>query len=318
MTSIKNIDVYYIISLIYKDGGISYKDISKILNDNKLSEYEYKWSANIRRCSIPDVSSYPIKEKKFIYDEYNKKYFPLKSYILDNLQLITCSIEVLLNKKITSTFFNLLTNLLSDIKNNKLVMVDKPISETNNDKYLKTGKGERQKHGFDYQEVIIKKYNMVESSNYTAEWDSPLFNDMPVSIKCCKKGGEIAFGDVFRQINVNENFLIFVGWWDKDKHVMVEEYIVKIDINIWKSYFGNINNLYDMKKEMSEISNDHSDDDKWKLFCEKWKKIYKDNNNPIISLRFKRDHKTQKRIQCAITYNNFINILLNDHEIIQY
>ena len=46
---------------------------------------------------------------------------------------------------------------------------------------------------------------------------------------------------------------------------------------------------------------------KWTDFRKKWTNIY---GKSIISLRFKRDHKKQKRIQCGISRNNFINIVL--------
>jgi len=64
---------------------------------------------------------------------------------------------------------------------------------------------------------------------------------------------------------------------------------------------------------MSEISNDRSDDNKWKQFRLKWKEKYGDS---IISLRFKRDHKKQKRIQCGITKTNFLNVILKENQIL--
>ena len=64
---------------------------------------------------------------------------------------------------------------------------------------------------------------------------------------------------------------------------------------------------------MKLITNNHSDDSKWKIFREKYTKLYGDS---IISLRFKRDHKTQKRIQCGIAYKNFINTILIENEVL--
>ena len=67
---------------------------------------------------------------------------------------------------------------------------------------------------------------------------------------------------------------------------------------------------------MKQISNDRSDDGKWKEFRKKWNLLYKKfNNNPVITLRFKRDHKKQKRIQCGISSSNFKK-LIDENQII--
>lgn len=62
---------------------------------------------------------------------------------------------------------------------------------------------------------------------------------------------------------------------------------------------------------MITISNDRKDDAKWKEFCKKYKTIY--GEDAVISIRFKRDHKKQKRIQCAISYTNFKDKVLKDN-----
>ena len=61
----------------------------------------------------------------------------------------------------------------------------------------------------------------------------------------------------------------------------------------------------EMKQELKKITNLRSDDNIWKLFIRKYRNSYPKTN--LIKLRFKRDHKKQKRIQCAISYNNFIS-----------
>jgi len=314
---LSNINIYYTVSLLYKDTGITFKEISIFLKNNLLSDYEYKWSANIRRCSIPDVKSYPINEKKFYYDVNTKKYYPLKSYLQNNKNDIIFTIENIINKNIKTIKYDL-TILLSDIKNNNLIMDDTERKELKSELTKKRHKNkEKQSHGFDYQDIIIEKYEMTESNCYTSHWDSPLFNNLPVSIKCIQQNiGSIDFGDFRRQCDIDDDFLLFIGFWSGDKNNIVEEYIIKIEKDYWKSLFGNINIISDMMEEMKHISNDYNDDEKWIIFCEKYKNLYKKDKNPKINLRFKRDHKKQKRIQCGITYNNFKIHILNNCEII--
>ena len=64
---------------------------------------------------------------------------------------------------------------------------------------------------------------------------------------------------------------------------------------------------------MSTISNDHSDDKKWTEFRKRYTKLY---GKSVIALRFKRDHKSQKRIQCGISYTNFIKVVLKENTIL--
>jgi len=64
---------------------------------------------------------------------------------------------------------------------------------------------------------------------------------------------------------------------------------------------------------MKEISNDHSDDKKWSDFLKRKNLLYVKST---ISLNPKRDSGVQKRIQCSITYNNFINIILKENLVI--
>lgn len=61
---------------------------------------------------------------------------------------------------------------------------------------------------------------------------------------------------------------------------------------------------------MDGISNSYDDDAKWNTFMNKFKKSYGD---AIVKLRFKRDHVDQKRVQCAINFTDFKNILIKEN-----
>lgn len=170
---------------------------------------------------------------------------------------------------------------------------------------------ERQEHGFLYEKEIIEKNNIIKDDNYTGKWDS-YENGKPVSIKCIKQGSSIDFGDFKRQSEVDKYFILYVGFWYGNKNNIVESYKVLIKKENWVSYFGDVNIIQSMLTEMKEISNERSDDLKWKSYREKYGKLYGDS---IIALRFKRDHKKQKRIQCGITYTNFKNVVLKNNQL---
>jgi hypothetical protein len=172
---------------------------------------------------------------------------------------------------------------------------------------------ERQVHGFDYQKRIIEDETLTEDVNYTGKWDAfSSESKLPVSIKCIGINGSVDFGDFRRQTEIVSDFILYVGFWKKSKSNVIEQYKVLIKKEKWDSYFGDKSIISSMMEDMKDISNDHSDDPKWKDFRDKYSKLY---GNSIISLRFKRDHKKQKRIQCGITRKNFIEVVLKDNEL---
>jgi hypothetical protein len=167
---------------------------------------------------------------------------------------------------------------------------------------------ERQSHGFDYQTDIIIKESLNADPFYTGKWDA--YNatfSLPVSVKCIGYKNSIDFGDFIRQTQVDTDFILYLGLWKDKKDNIIQEYKIIIKKDIWLSYFGDTSITKIMIEEMKGISNDRSDDSKWKEFRNKYKKLYGDS---IVSLRFKRDHKKQKRIQCGINMTNFVNLVV--------
>lgn len=90
----------------------------------------------------------------------------------------------------------------------------------------------------------------------------------------------------------------------KKKNNIVEEYFLYIDNNIWKTFFDN-ECLSQYKNLLSLITNSHSDDNKWTEAITKLRKEWKNKTHNYIVPRPKRDHKSQKRIQCAINNKEF-------------
>jgi hypothetical protein len=176
---------------------------------------------------------------------------------------------------------------------------------------------ERQIHGLNYEETVISRNPSIKrSQNYTEKWDAvETYNSItyPVSIKCIGIKNSIDFGDLFRQTQVDENFILYIGFWEGKEKTIKKEYKLLIKSQNWKSYFGNLDKLDVMKDEMAFITNEYSDDKKWRLFRDKYKVLYGDS---VIKIRFKRDHKKQKRIQCSINKNLFNNKILTENTIL--
>lgn len=160
----------------------------------------------------------------------------------------------------------------------------------------------RQQHGFDYEQYIIQKYNLHKTLKYTDPYDA-YYNGIPIQIKCSKYGSSIEFGDYIRNKNKQENFILIIGFWKLHKRVNeVKENIFYID---YHKFTNQLQYHYDKRMfvELKLITNLKIDDIRWKQFCTKYRSLWPKEN--LLSIRFKRDHKQQKRIQCALNWRRF-------------
>jgi hypothetical protein len=162
---------------------------------------------------------------------------------------------------------------------------------------------ERQSHGFDYERLIIKKYNLKRSED--TRHDAYTIDNTPVQIKCIKFGQSIDMGDYYRNKTKKQDFILIIGFWKNKRDNIVEEHIIHVNHKKWDSLFR-YSKAEEMKNELKEISNSYSDDKKWKAFMQKHK-YYWNKQKRRVQLRFKRDHNSQKRIQCAINKTDFYN-----------
>ncbi len=172
---------------------------------------------------------------------------------------------------------------------------------------------ERQSHGFSFEQKVHEKYGVKLNSNYTDKWDGEL-NNIPVSIKLEKNGSDIEMADIFRNMNISSDFYLIVGFWENDKTNIIKEHILYIDHEEYSKLF-NFDMIEKFKNLLKNISNDKSDDIKWKTQITSLRKEWKETTPNLIRPRFKRDHKTQKRIQCAINNKDFYNYFLNKYEV---
>jgi hypothetical protein len=169
---------------------------------------------------------------------------------------------------------------------------------------------ERQGHGFEFEQQIIKRYNL-QKCNYVSPFDA-ICGNLPIQVKCIKYGCAIELGDYFRNKRKHCDFILYVGFWKNTKDNIVEECIFSVN---HEAFIANLR--YDADEQMTAgmklITNLREDDCKWEEYCKFHKQKYSKFDNKI-DIRFKRDHKTQKRIQCAIAWKNFNNWFKNAFE----
>lgn len=171
---------------------------------------------------------------------------------------------------------------------------------------------ERQIHGFVYEKKCIQDYDLIKKENYTASNDAyKEVNGKTYEWQCklIKLGSSIDLGDIFRN-SKKKNFFLHIGFWKDETSNIVEEYDLFFKDNEWINLFD-LNILSELFKWIKTVSNDKSYDLKWKKEIVHYKKKWK---GKYIKPRFKRDHQSQKRIQCAINTKDFYNFFLKKFE----
>ncbi len=177
----------------------------------------------------------------------------------------------------------------------------------------------RQAHGFDFENYIINKFGLIKSNSYTSEYDAYEKvgeKEIPVSIKYIKENGSIDLGDYFRNANKKCDFIMYVGFWKLEKNVKktTQIYRFEIDHKKWTLMFQFDYSL-EMKTELGFITNLRVDDQRWSAYCNRYKQMWNSRAREC-QLRFKRDHKNQKRIQCGISQKDFFKLKINFNNIL--
>ena len=171
-------------------------------------------------------------------------------------------------------------------------------------------KGERQSHGFKFEAFAKEKFNIqpCPDGHYTYKWDGML-NGYPVSIKSEQNGSDVEMASFIRNATNTDNFYLIVGFWEgtKDNIVIIETLFINGDE--WHELF-NEEVVKECQNFLQEITNDASDDDRWRDGCKMLKGKWVATTSNLVRPRFKRDHKTQKRMQCAINYSDFYNYFI--------
>ena len=175
---------------------------------------------------------------------------------------------------------------------------------------------EVQRHGFDFENWIKETFFAKSHINYTEKWDVPselnvsiavpgALQRLPVSIKTCKFGSPIGFGDALRQFKNDEDFLLIVGFWQQSgsykNFVAVEG--VKIRANDWRNLFLPLN-AADLTLLDSAIKNIESHYSEARKMAKEIKNSDKFKQTKII-LNPKIDSKTQRRLQCSLPFGVF-------------
>ena len=178
---------------------------------------------------------------------------------------------------------------------------------------------EEQQHGFAFQHWVTELAKQLrgenrplqdDEGNYTAKWDlpaslNPNAKGGPVSIKTAKWNSSIGFGDARRQFQMDDTFTLIVGFWKQDG---ARKRVVKIvEVCIRREGWGRLwhpISLGDLESLDAQIK------DRGRSYREAREIARQAVNSPPFSAAVFRanpkiDSKTQRRLQCSLTQENF-------------
>lgn len=165
---------------------------------------------------------------------------------------------------------------------------------------------EVQKHGLVFEQWVRDTFfEGYQPVSPTQKWDIPAEANraqggIPVNPKATKFGTPVDLGDALRQFEINEPFLLVVGYWKQegDRKRFVNIVAPRVDPGAWRKLWGPVT-LADLQKLDAVIK------DRTLTPAEARAAAFRLKAQPpfsqaIIQVNPKIDEKGQRRLQCSL------------------
>lgn len=167
---------------------------------------------------------------------------------------------------------------------------------------------EVQRHGLVFEawvrETFFERY---QPPSYTQKWDIPAAANqarggVPVNPKAAKYGTPVDLGDALRQFDIEEPFLLVVGFWrqEGDEKRFVNILAPRIEPAAWRKLWGDITRA-DLERLDAVIKDKSLTPAQARAAAQKMKNA-PPFANAIIELNPKIDAQTQRRLQCSLRF----------------
>lgn len=183
--------------------------------------------------------------------------------------------------------------------------------DTNNgNEPVKNKHSERQAAGYFIEDHVKSMYyDDIPDNTYIGSFDAIAYDGTPVQIKGKKikkptVRTALEMGSLYR-LHKDDDFILDVTFYNKKSNGECNAHtniVYHVSAEKWNAAIpDDMNTMFAHERVFGGISNDKSDDDKWKKRRKKITKEYKDKHpdSPFTPL-FKRDSKKQSRMQVSI------------------
>ena len=167
---------------------------------------------------------------------------------------------------------------------------------------------EVQSHGLVFEQWVRDTFfDGYRPPSYTQKWDIPAaankdHGGVPVNPKAIKYGAPVDLGDALRQFEVDEPFLLVVGFWqqDGDEKRFVNILASRIEPGVWKKLWGPVT-LADLQKLDAVIKDKSLTPEQARVAAQRIKNA-PPFSEAVIEVNPKIDSKTQRRLQCSVRF----------------
>ena len=169
---------------------------------------------------------------------------------------------------------------------------------------------EVQQHGLVFEQWVGDTFfDGYRPRNYTQQWDIPAtantkFGGVPVNPKAAKYGTPVDLGDALRQFQIEESFILAIGFWQQqgDEKRFVNIVAPRIDPVQWRKLWGPIT-LADLQRLDAIIKDKTLTPEAARATALKIKSSPPFTQSVIV-VNPKIDSKTQRRLQCSLRFED--------------
>lgn len=174
---------------------------------------------------------------------------------------------------------------------------------------------EVQRHGLVFESWVRDTFfDGYKPASYTQRWDIPAATNkhhggIPVNPKAAKYGTAVDLGDALRQYEIDEPFLLIVGFWQQDGDVkrLVNILAPEISPALWRKLWGPVT-YADLLRLDALIK------DTGPSVEETRQRALQIKNSPpfteaVIQVNPKIDTRGQRRLQCSIRFTDAFKYL---------
>lgn len=177
---------------------------------------------------------------------------------------------------------------------------------------------EVQQHGLVFEEwVRTTFFDAYQPPDYTQKWDIPAVintrhGGVPVNPKAAKYRAPVDLGDALRQFDIDEPFLLVIGYWRQEDATkrFVNVVAPRIEPAAWRMLWGPVTRA-DLER-LDALIKDRSLDYREARRRAQAMKNAPPFNQATIVLNPKIDSRGQRRLQCSLRFGDVFKYLAPD------
>jgi len=175
--------------------------------------------------------------------------------------------------------------------------------------------GEVQRHGVVFEQWVRDTFfDGYQPTSYTQKWDIPAaantkHGGVPVNPKATKYRTPLDLGDALRQFDINEPFLLIVGYWVQEPQGkrMVNILTAQVTPAVWRKLWGPVTRA-DIERLDAVIKDRSLSYEEARRLAQEMKSRPPFSESAIV-LNPKIDSKSQRRLQCSLRFEDVFHFL---------